>query len=75
MSDELFDNWNHLKKEANSKKTMIGFNQFEIVFMKVGKNIGFEQDGKGNEFLRPVLVYKKFNNRVFRYPSYFKRKT
>jgi dTDP-4-dehydrorhamnose 3,5-epimerase len=33
--------------------------------MKMGYNIGYEQNGKGKEFLRPVLVYKKFNNRVF----------
>lgn len=33
--------------------------------MKLGLNVGYEQDGKGDNFLRPVLVYKKFNKRVF----------
>ena len=60
-----FDEWNETKKEVDSKNKIIGFNQFEIVFVKMGVNVGFEQDGKGKEFLRPVLVYKKFNNRVF----------
>ncbi|MEA3521895.1 MAG: type II toxin-antitoxin system PemK/MazF family toxin [Campylobacterota bacterium] len=36
-----------------------------MVFLKLGKNIGFEQDGKGEEFLRPVLVLKKFNHDQF----------
>jgi len=27
-------------------------------------NIGFEQDGKGEEFRRPVLILKKFNKYV-----------
>ena len=31
----------------------------------MGKNIGFEQDGKGKEFLRPILIYKKFNSEQF----------
>jgi len=60
-----FNQWNNLKQKIHSNDNVIGFNQNEIIFMKVGSNIGFEQDGKGEEFLRPVLVYKKFNNRVF----------
>lgn len=63
--DKKFDQWNGVKKNINNKKNQIGFSQYEIIFMKIGANIGFEQDGKGKEFLRPVLVYKKFNNRVF----------
>lgn len=60
-----FDKWNIQKKLVENKKDLIGFSQFEIIFMKVGINIGFEQDGKGNDYLRPVLVFKKFNNHVF----------
>ena len=26
--------------------------------------MGFEQDGRGDEFLRPLIVLKKFNNEV-----------
>ncbi len=32
--------------------------------MHIGVNIGFEQNG-GKDFLRPVVVYKKFNKHVF----------
>ncbi len=31
----------------------------------IGKNIGFEQNGSGNNFSRPLLVIKKFNNHMF----------
>ena len=34
-------------------------------FCIIGENVGFEQNGKGNSFLRPVLVYKKFSPDVF----------
>ena len=60
-----FDTWNSQKKSIADNNSIIKFQQMHIVFMKIGVNIGYEQDGKGDEFLRPVLVYKKFNNRVF----------
>jgi mRNA-degrading endonuclease toxin of MazEF toxin-antitoxin module len=31
----------------------------------LGKNIGFEQNGSGEGFSRPVLIIKKFNNHMF----------
>ena len=46
----------------DNKKT---FHDREIWFIKIGENIGFEQGGKGREFLRPVVVYKKFSKNVF----------
>ena len=65
MSNEEFNSWNIQKKSIDKCKNIIKYRQRDIIFIKLGKNIGFEQDGKGKEFLRPVIVYKKFNNRVF----------
>ena len=31
----------------------------------VGKNIGYEQNGSGEYFIRPVIILKKFNNKMF----------
>lgn len=31
----------------------------------MGKNIGYEQDGKGDDYLRPVIVLKKFSKDSF----------
>ena len=60
-----FDRWNELKKKISKNSKTVLFKQRDIVFVKVGKNIGYEQDGTGEEFLRPVLVYKKFNKEQF----------
>ncbi len=60
-----FDKWNKIKKETDNIKNIIKFQERHILFMKIGVNVGYEQDGKGEEFLRPVLVYKKFNKRIF----------
>lgn len=37
----------------------------EVWMCVLGKNVGFEQNGGGNNFSRPVLVIKKFNNQMF----------
>jgi hypothetical protein len=60
-----FEAWNVQKKlvdEIDNKKT---FHEREIWFIAIGENVGFEQNGKGEEFLRPVIVYKKFSKNVF----------
>jgi len=64
-NDQIYDQWNDNKKDIAKNESIIKFQQFQIIFMKMGANIGYEQDGKGDDFLRPVLVYKKFNNRIF----------
>lgn len=61
-----FKQWNDLKVNINnSLNKRLFFSEREIWFCSVGENIGFEQDGKGENFLRPVLIIKKFNKEVF----------
>lgn len=60
-----FDNWNEIKKKTNSHKKKVYFKERDIFFIKIGENIGFEQSGKGDMFLRPVIILKKFNNDFF----------
>lgn len=60
-----FDDWNSKKKHINSEKNIKMFKERDIVFLSIGENVGFEQNGKGKDFLRPVLVYKKFSHNVF----------
>lgn len=66
MSDD-FDEWNKLKKKIeNSKSESPKFpKEGEIWMSNLGKNIGFEQNGCGDNFSRPVLIIKKFNNHMF----------
>jgi len=60
-----FDKWNGIKKNINFSDKKPFFKERDIFYIKNGKNVGFEQDGKGENFARPVLVFKKFNNDIF----------
>lgn len=53
-----------MKAEIHNDKIRPFFHEREIWFSSLGENIGFEQDGSGEKFMRPVLVFKKFNNEV-----------
>ena len=39
------------------------FKEREIWWVNLGVNVGFEQDGKGDNFERPILILKKFGER------------
>jgi hypothetical protein len=64
MKQKDFKSWNSLKEQLHNDKINFRYRERDIFFMYVGVNIGFEQDGD-KKFLRPVLVYKKFNKHVF----------
>jgi mRNA interferase MazF len=51
-----FDNWNSKKKEINENGENKYYHPRDIWWCKLGLNIGFEQDGKDEEFQRPVLI-------------------
>lgn len=59
-----FDQWNKYKKNLDKHKVRTFCNEREIWFCHLGANIGFEQDGGSKEFLRPVIILKKFNNQT-----------
>lgn len=40
-------------------------NERDVWWTSIGVNVGFEEDGKNENFVRPVLVVKKFNNEIF----------
>ena len=56
-----FDQWNEVKKETDTNVALPLFKEREIYNAKIGENIGFEQSGKGDEFVRPVLILKKLS--------------
>lgn len=60
-----FNKWNSLKQKLHNSKKEIIFKQRDIFWISIGVNIGYEQDGKGKIFSRPVLVVKKFNHHIF----------
>ena len=60
-----FDRWNEHKKALDGNPApRVYVHERELWFIHLDTNIGFEQDGRGDESLRPVLVLRKFNNEV-----------
>lgn len=51
--------------DAKEDKTIPYFQEREIWYCTMGCNVGYEQDGKGIEFWRPVLIVKKYNKYLF----------
>jgi len=60
-----FDKWNNIKKETHTKQSLPLFSEREVWWCQLGVNIGSEEDGKGINYLRPVLIVRKFNKNIF----------
>lgn len=60
-----FDKWNTKKKKLDKDVKNILPSKRQIWWLSVGLNIGVEEDGKDNNFERPVLVIKVFNRQCF----------
>lgn len=60
-----FQKWHSKKAQIDNIEKRPFFHEREIWWCAVGANIGFEQDGGGRDFLRPIIVFKKFNNEIF----------
>jgi mRNA-degrading endonuclease toxin of MazEF toxin-antitoxin module len=56
--------WSNEKSNLHNEKIRANFHEREIWHCSAGENIGFEQDGQGETFLRPALILRKFNNEV-----------
>jgi mRNA interferase MazF len=59
-----FQKWHDKKKEIHESKEIPYFYEREIWWCALGLNIGFEQDGKKENFERPIVILKKFNKYV-----------
>ncbi len=53
-----FDGWNERKKDVHRDGTRKLYHEREVWWCSLGVNVGFEQDGAGEEFRRPVIVLK-----------------
>lgn len=60
-----YDDWNEVKKHTENAENYLQFKSREIYNAKIGENIGFEQNGKGDEFVRPVLILKRLTKDMF----------
>lgn len=60
-----FDKWNKSKKIIHYNNEVKFYHEREVWWCSLGINIGFEQDGKGEDFSRPILIIKGFSKDVF----------
>ncbi len=60
-----FTDWFSLKPQINDILQPPQFSQREVWNCHLGVNIGFEIDGKNQDFIRPVLVLKKLSRDTF----------
>ena len=58
-----FDLWNVKKKNVENEDGRL-YTTREIWWCRLGLNIGSEQDGSGEEFLRPCVIVRGFGPRV-----------
>ena len=62
---KTFISWHKIKRKVEEKENRVYFQPRDVFSCSIGENIRFEEDSRGGEFLRPVVVVKKFNNEVF----------
>src|SRR3989344_8787526 len=56
--------WHKIKGYLHNEKVRPFFHEGEVWFCSLGENVGSEQDGRGVNFLRPVVITRKFNSEV-----------
>ena len=54
-----FDKWNKIKKSTNAELPRL-YTVREIWWCRLGVNVGTEQDGKGDWFVRPGVILRGF---------------
>ena len=60
-----FDGWNRLKKKLDNNKKDMSIKAGEIWWCSIGVNIDCEQNGKNQNYDRPVLIFRKLAKNKF----------
>lgn len=60
-----FDSWNSKKKRLHHHHKAPFYHEREIWWCALGTNVGFEQDGTGKQFDRPIVIIRGFNKDTF----------
>jgi len=59
-----FLEWIKIKIKIHTEKLPPTFEEREIWWTSLGENIGHEENGRGNDFVRPFIVVRKFNKEL-----------
>ncbi len=63
--EKHFEIWMPQKQKIHETGRKWQFREKEIWWMAIGENVGTEINGKGNNFLRPILVVRKYGPKGF----------
>jgi len=61
---EEFTSWIQQKFQIHQKEKNPFFKEREIWWCQFGQNIGDEENGKGDNFMRPVVIIRKYNRNL-----------
>lgn len=64
-SERNYKDWMYVKDEVQFKKRLHNFKEWEIWWCAIGENVGTEINGKGSHFVRPIVVFRKFDKLSF----------
>jgi len=59
--EKMFYDWNAKKKEIHLRADAPFYGARELWWCSLGVNVGFEQDGSGKKYDRPVLILRGFS--------------
>lgn len=62
-SADPYEEWAQIQQRLNSRTAFPTIQEGQIWWCCLGKNIGYEINGKGSEFMRPVLIVRKLAER------------
>lgn len=60
-----FPRWLERKKIIDENRGIPLFHALEVWWCSIGANVGYEADGKQQDFVRPVVIYRKFGKDMF----------
>ena len=61
-----FSAWHTHKSSIDvSPHALRGYKERDVWWVSIGHNVGFEENGKGLSFARPVLIIKGFSPEIF----------
>lgn len=60
-----FDQWNEVKKKIHASEEYLPlYHERQVRWCRLGVNVGFEEDGTGSDFSRPILILKGLSRNV-----------
>lgn len=66
LAIKRYNAWTKLKRQIHNTATIpAGYKERDVWWIALGHNVGVEEDGKNQNFDRPVLIVKGFSKYMF----------